>query len=237
MSLLDSLRTESHREDSLGLGPLARSPAEELAHAVTHGIGLLLSIAGGGVLSARVLADGDVWRVSGCGVFAAALIAVYAASTLSHSVADPRIKHLFRVLDQGFIYLLIVGTFTPLALEYLRGSWWLLLLAGMWIVALVGFVSKTLFAHRIDAVAVWSYLILGWMPVLPTGAYLELVPAAVMWWVLAGGLCYTFGAVFLVLDIRRLHFHAIWHLAVLAGSTCHFVAIFLFVACAPTLAR
>jgi hemolysin III len=209
---------------------------EELAHAVTHGIGLVLSIAGGGVLSARVLADGDAWRVCGCGIFAAALIAVYAASTLSHSVADPRGKRLFRVLDQGFIYLLIVGTFTPLALEYLRGSWWWLLLAGMWIVALVGFVSKTLFSHRIDAVTVWSYLLLGWMPILPTRVYLECVPPAAMWWVLAGGLCYTLGTVFLVLDVRRLHFHAIWHLAVLAGSICHYVAIFLFVACAPTLA-
>ena len=110
-----------------------------------------------------------------------------------------------------------------------------LLLAVYATVALVGFVSKVLFSHRIDAVTIWSYVLLGWLPILPGRAYLELVPSAALWWVLAGGLCYTLGTVFLVLDIRRLHFHAIWHLAVLAGSTCHYIAIFAFVACAPTL--
>jgi hemolysin III len=235
VSLPDSSRTEPDRDGPLGLDPLARSPIEELAHAVTHGIGLLLSIVGGVILIVRVLAEGNVWRIVGCSIFAAALIAVYAASTLSHSVTKPRFKRLFRTLDQGFIYLLIVGTFTPLALEYLRGSWWWLLLAGMWIVALVGFVSKILFSHRVDAVTIWSYVLLGWLPILPGRAYLELVPSAALWWVLAGGLCYTLGTVFLVLDVRRLHFHAIWHLSVLAGSICHFVAIFLFVASAPTL--
>jgi hemolysin III len=235
VSLPDSSRTEPDRDGPLGLDPLARSPIEELAHAVTHGIGLLLSIVGGVILIVRVLAEGNVWRIVGCSIFAAALIAVYAASTLSHSVTKPRFKRPPRTLDQGFIYLLIVGTFTPLALEYLRGSWWWLLLAGMWIVALVGFVSKILFSHRVDAVTIWSYVLLGWLPILPGRAYLELVPSAALWWVLAGGLCYTLGTVFLVLDVRRLHFHAIWHLSVLAGSICHFVAIFLFVASAPTL--
>jgi hemolysin III len=232
---MDASPTEPDRDGPLGLDPLARSPIEELAHAVTHGIGLLLSLAGGAVLIARVLADGNGWRVLGCSIFAAALIAVYAASTLSHTFAQQRLRRLFRVLDQGCIYLLIVGTFTPLALEYLRGSRWCLLLAGMWAVALVGFVSKVLFSHRIDAVTIWSYLLLGWLPILPGRAYLELVPSAALWWVLAGGLCYTLGTVFLVLDVRRLHFHAIWHLAVLAGSTCHYIAIFAFVACAPML--
>ncbi|MCI0533918.1 MAG: hemolysin III family protein [Verrucomicrobiales bacterium] len=235
MSIPESSRIEPDRDGPLGLDPLARSPVEELAHAVTHGVGLLLSIAGAAALMFRVLAEGNIWRVTGCSIFAAALIAVYAASTLSHSIARPPLKRLFRVLDQGFIYLLIVGTFTPLALEYLRGSWWWLLLVCMWIVALVGFVSKIRFSHRIDAVTIWSYLLLGWLPILPARAYLELVPAAALWWILAGGLCYTFGTVFLVLDIRRLHFHAIWHLSVLAGSICHYVAIFLFVACAPPL--
>jgi hemolysin III len=235
VTLLDSSPTDADQDGPLELDPLARSPVEELAHAITHGIGLLLSIAGGTVLIVRVLADGNLWRIAGCSIFAAALIAVYAASTLSHSATKPRYRRLFRILDQGFIYLLIVGTFTPLALEYLRGSWWWLLLAGMWTVALVGCVSKVLFSHRIDAVTVWSYILLGWLPILPGRAYLELVPAAALWWVLAGGLCYTLGTVFLVLDVRRLHFHAIWHLSVLAGSICHYAAVFFFVACAPTL--
>ena len=219
----------------MGFDALGRSPGEEFVHAVTHGIGLLFSIAGAWFLITRAVAAADAWRIVGCSVFAAALIAVYAASTLSHAVAYPGWRRAFRTLDQGCIYLLIVGTYTPLALEYLRSGWWWLLLALMWTVALVGFISKTLFSHRIDAVTIWSYVLLGWLPILPGRAYLELVPSAALWWVLAGGLCYTFGTVFLVLDVRRLHFHAIWHLSVLAGSICHFVAIFLFVASAPTL--
>ena len=236
MSLTDCSPAELDQGQPLALDPLGRSSAEELVHTLTHGFGLLLSVVGAVVLLLRVLTEGDVWRVAGCGIFAAALIAVYAASTLSHAVARPRLKRVFRILDQAFIYLLIVGTYTPLALEYLRDGWLWLFLALMWVVALIGFVSKTLFSHRIDAVTIWTYVLLGWLPICLARTYVGIVPAAAMWWVLAGGLCYTFGTVFLVLDHRRLHFHAIWHVLVMAGSICHYCAVFLFVACAPLLA-
>ena len=131
------------------------------------------------------------------------------------------------------IYLLIVGTYTPFALEYLRFGWWWLFLLLMWTAALVGFLSKLLFLHRIDAVTIWSYVSLGWLPIIPAWIYLDLVPWGALAWILIGGLCYTAGTVFLVLDHRRFHFHAIWHLFVIAGSVCHFYAVFLFVACAP----
>jgi hemolysin III len=217
---------------ALGIDSLARTRVEELANTLTHGIGVVLSVAGAVVLIDRACSAGDAWRIAGCGIFAAALVAVYAASTLSHA-AQPPWRRMFRILDQGLIYLLIVGTFTPLALEYLRSGWWWLLLALMWTIALGGFISKVFFTHRIDAVTIWSYVLLGWIPILPAARYVDLVPAAALWWVLIGGLCYTAGTVFLVLDYRRFHFHAIWHLFVMAGSLCHFSAIFLFVACRP----
>jgi hemolysin III len=213
---------------------LLRSQAEELVHTVTHGVGLLLSIVGAIVLITRVLSMGDAWRVTGCSIFALALIAVYAASTLSHGIAEPWLRRVFRILDQGFIYLLIVGTYTPFALEYLRSGWWWLIFALMWTVALVGLISKILFSHRIDAVTIWSYVLLGWMPIAFAPASVTLIPSAALWWVAIGGLCYTIGTVFLVVDYRRLHFHDIWHLFVMAGSVCHYFAVFLFVACAPT---
>ena len=219
--------SEASRIDSL-----SRSRAEEFTSALTHGIGVVLSVAGAVFLILRAGSSGDAWRIAGCGIFAVALVAVYAASTLSH-VTQPPWRRMFRVLDQGFIYLLIVGTFTPLALEYLRSGWWWLLLVLMWTVALGGFISKILFRYRIDAVTIWSYLVLGWMPIIPAARYIDVVPAAALWWVLIGGLCYTGGTLFLVLDYRRFHFHAIWHLFVVAGSICHFSAIFLFVACRP----
>jgi hemolysin III len=209
-----------------------QTPTGELANAVTHGVGLALSLAGGSVLIARSVASGNFLRIMGCGVFATALIAVYAASTLSH-VAKPPWKRRFRILDQGLIYLLIVGTFTPLALEYLRSSWGWLLLMLMWVVALVGFVSKIWFTHRIDAVTIWSYVVLGWLPIMPAAAYAGLVPEEVQWRVLIGGLCYTAGTIFLVLDVRRFQFHAIWHLFVIAGSACHFAVVLQFVASRP----
>ena len=212
---------------------LLRSRAEELVHTITHGVGLLFSIGGAFVLVIRALSSGDAWRITGCSVFALALIAVYAASTLSHSIIEPGLKRVFRILDQSFIYLLIAGTYTPFALEYLRSGWWWLVFALMWTVALMGFFSKVQFSHRIDAVTIWSYVLLGWMPIAFAPAYVTLVPAAALWWIAIGGLCYTIGTVFLVVDYRHFHFHGIWHLLVMAGSTCHYCAVFLFVVCAP----
>jgi hemolysin III len=215
------------------MDPHSRSLAEEVVNSVTHGIGLILSLTGSSILLMRVLSQPDPWRLVGCSLFAMALVAVYAASTLSHAVPRPTWRRTFRILDQGCIYLLIVGTYTPFALEYLRFGWWWLFLLLMWTAALVGFLSKLLLLHRIDAVTIWSYVSLGWLPIIPAWVYLDLVPWGALVWILIGGLCYTAGTVFLVLDHRRFHFHAIWHLFVIAGSVCHFSAVFLFVACAP----
>ena len=193
-----------------------------------------LSIAGAIVLIARAHSQGDDYRVAGCTIFAMTLMAVYAASTLSHTPLRPRLRHLFRSLDQGSIYLLIAGTCMPFALTYLRTGWWFLFFGLMWTVALCGFVSKILFSHRVEAVAIWCYVLLGWMPVATARSLMEVVPAAALWWMLIGGLCYTCGTLFLVHDNRHPLFHAVWHVFVMAGSTCHFMAIFFFVADLPT---
>jgi hemolysin III len=216
--------------DSGGAPWILAENAEEYANAVTHGIGLVLSIAGAIVLVAHATSQGDAWHAVGCSVFAATLIAVYAASTLSHSPSSPHQRRLFRTLDQGAIYLLIAGTYTPFALAYLRTGWWLSFLALMWAVALGGFLSKVLYSHRVDAVAVWTYVLLGWMPVISIFSLVELVSAVAMAWILTGGMCYTIGTLFLIYDRERPHFHAVWHTLVIAGSTCHYLAIFFFVA-------
>jgi hemolysin III len=214
--------------------PHARSFAEEIINSLTHGLGLILSLAGTAVLIRRVAEAPDAWRQAGCGIYAAALVAVYAASTLSHAVARPAWRHVFRILDQSCIYLLIAGTYTPFALEYVRfGRWWLYF-ALMWTFALIGFVSKLFFRHRIDAVTIWSYLLLGWLPIIPALNYLDLVPAGALLLILLGGLCYTAGTAFLVHDHRHFSFHGIWHLFVVAGSACHYAAVLLYVAGAPS---
>jgi hemolysin III len=203
---------------------------EEFANTITHGLGLVLSLLGAIGMAITVLRVGDVWRVSGCMIFVFNLVAVYAMSTLSHSCSTPRLKRFFRTLDQGFIYLLIVATYTPFSLTFLRTSVWWLFLAVMWAIALWGFVSKTVFVHRADAVAIWIYVVLGWMPVVALPSLIGQVPQVALWWMLVGGLCYTVGTLFLRLDKRIPHFHAVWHLFVIAGSACHFFAILFYVA-------
>lgn len=206
-----------------------RSATDELVNAATHAIGLVLAIVGALVMAQGVLMNDDAWRGLGCGVYLASLVAVYAMSTLSHSATSPRWKSLFRRLDQGFIYVLIVATYTPFSLAYLHDVRWWLLLGAMWLVAILGFAAKVFFAHRVEAVSLASYILLGWMPVLAAPALLQWVPAGALWSMLGGGICYTAGTLFLVYDERVRHFHALWHLCVIAGSACHFLGILVFV--------
>ena len=206
------------------------SPAEERVNRITHGIGIVLSLVGSIVLISRVVAQGDPWHIAGCSIFAAALVAVYTASTLSHSFSNPQLRRLFRVLDQGCIYLLIVATYTPFVFAYLRTPWWWTYLAVMWSVAVMGFLSKILFAHRVEAVSIWIYLILGWMPTISASSLTDPVTSTGLYGMLVGGLFYTVGCVFLLLDSKVAYFHAVWHLFVIAGSTCHFFVILLYVA-------
>ena len=209
------------------------SHGEELVNALTHGFGLLLSVSGTILMAFALYSQADPWRRIGCAVYLASLIAVYATSTLSHSFTTPRWRSFFRSLDQGFIYLLIAATYTPISLAYLRTGVWWLLLGAVWSIALYGFVTKVFFAHRVEAVTVWSYVLLGWLPILSVPKLMTIVDSYNGFWLmLAGGLCYTIGTVFLICDHKVRHFHALWHLFVIAGSTCHFLAILFFVASA-----
>jgi hemolysin III len=165
--------------------------------------------------------------ILGCAVYLVSLTAVYAMSSLSHFAKSPGRKRLFRRLDQGTIYLLIAATYTPFSIQYLQNSWWSLVLAAMWVVALFGFVSKVFFSHRVELVSTVPYVVLGWMPLLSAPAILEVMPIYVFWWMVIGGVCYTLGTLFLIYDQRIRHFHAIWHVCVIAGSACHFYGIIL----------
>jgi hemolysin III len=204
------------------------SASEELANTITHGIGLIISVAGA-VVMATALEDGDAWRVTGCGVYLVSLITVYAMSTMLHSCPTPRWKSIFRALDQGSIYLLVAATYTPFSLAYLRTSGWWILLGLIWAAALQGFLAKVLFAHRVEAPAIWPYLVMGGIPFVSTPTLLRVISIEALWWMLTGVACYLVGVMFFVNDERVRHFHAVWHVFVIAGSMCHFVGIYLFV--------
>ena len=203
--------------------PVRQSAAEELANSITHGLGLVLSLLGAALLVPQASQRPGAIGL-GCLVYVSTLVAVYGASFLSHAVQTPIWRQRFRMLDQGFIYLLIAGTYTPYALAYL-GPEWTLLSAAMWSIALLGFVSKVFARHRIDSVSLGLYLVLGWLPVVAARPLVEQVPVEALWWIVTGGLAYTLGTVFLQLDNRYRYFHAVWHVLVIAGSACHFAGV------------
>lgn len=210
-------------------GPRRLSREEEAVNALTHGFGFVLSVIGAIVMATTVLRHPDVWRVVGASVYVASLVAVYAMSTLSHSFETPRWREFFRALDQGTIYLLIAATYTPFSLVYLRTTPWWVLLGTVWTLAICGFVAKVFFGHRVQGITIWPCLILGWMPAISVPYLIGVVPIAAGLWMLLGGLFYTIGTIFLRYDYKVRHFHAVWHVLVLAGSMCHFLAILLFV--------
>ena len=206
-----------------------RSSTDEFANATTHGFGLLIALAGALVVIPNVLAHGDSRLIIGSGLYLTSLVAVYAMSTLSHVATSVRWKSLFRKYDQAFIYVLIVATYTPFSLAYLSGHGWSMLLVVMWTVALGGFAAKTIFAHRVETVSIASYVILGWMPIVALPTIWRSAPTGAFDLIIAGGACYMAGTLFLVNDELVRYFHAAWHLLVIAGSACHFVAIFGFI--------
>jgi hemolysin III len=204
------------------------SPAEELSNRITHGIGFVLSLVGV-VVMASVLGTGDIWRVVGCSLYLASLLSVYAMSTLSHTFETPRLRLWFRALDQGAIYFLIAATYTPFSMAYLHTVPWWIVLGIVWSIALWGFVSKVVFAHRVEQVSSLPCIILGAIPFICVPRLIGVVSTGALWWMLLGVAFYTFGLVFWVNDRRVRHFHAVWHVLVMLGSTCHFVGILLFV--------
>lgn len=225
-----------HSADTEEGPPALQTYAEEIANSITHGLGFSLSLAGAIFLMATAIHGGVTSRIVGCAVYSVTLVALYAASTLSHVYHyHPRLRLRFRALDQACIYLLIVGTYTPLAFEYLyeRRFWWLTIT--MWTLAIIGFLTKTVLSHRVDSVVIFVYILLGWMPILVVRSILQIAPHDSLWMVVYGGICYSIGAVFLTQDHRVTFFHSIWHLLVIAGSAFHYFAILWFVAAGPPM--
>lgn len=201
-----------------------RDANEEFANTLTHAAGVVLSLAG----AVGLLVICSRWAVMlACSLYALTLVATYAASSLSHAVRRPDWKHVLMVWDQGVIFLLIIGTYTPFLVAYLPAGWTMPVLVVLWGAALLGFASKVVVQHRVDhTFSPLPYVALGWLPAMILAPF---VPLECMAWMAAGGVLYTVGVVFLVLDRRVRYFHAAWHVCVLGGSTCHFFAILAFV--------
>lgn len=210
-------------------GPFFETGGEELHNALTHGTGFLLSLAGGTALVWFAAAYGDAWQLWGCALYAVTLVLVYGASTLSHLIRAPAWKYWLRLVDQAVIYLLIAGTYTPWGLVYLRHNGWWVLTAVMWMLALAGFAIKLLARHTSSKVTVWLYVLMGWLPLVAAREVAVSVPEAGYQWMLAGGVAYTLGVGFWLLDRRWPLAHTLWHLFVMIGSALHFGGVFFHV--------
>jgi len=202
---------------------------EEIAHAGTHGLGAALSIVGLVLLIVRSSATGDPWKVVSFTIFGTSVVLLYGASTLYHAMVNSPRRSTFKALDHAMIYVLIAGTYTPFLLVSLRGPWGWSMFGVIWGLTLVGIGFKAFFAGRFNVVSTLLYLALGWICVIAIKPMIENVPAAGMWWLLGGGLAYSFGTIFYLWK-RLAYHHAIWHLFVLAGTACHFVAVYEYLA-------
>jgi len=202
---------------------------EETANTLTCALGLLLSIAGLAVLVTPAALHGDAWQVVSFSIYGASLILLYAASTLYHAVQAPRPKRILEIIDQSAIYLLIAGTYTPFTLVTLRSALGWSLFGVIWGLALAGIVVTWLFpAEKLQLFSSLSYLVMGWLILIGAGPLMKRLPAAGPYWLVAGGLLYSAGVPVFFFKKKRFA-HTVWHLFVLGGSICHYVAVRFYV--------
>jgi hemolysin III len=210
-------------------GRRAQSPGEEIANSVSHGVGLLAAVAAAPVLIVDAVQRGGATAVLGASVFASTVGLLYLASVVYHALPPNRAKRVFQVLDQGAIFLLIAGTYTPFTLGVLHGAWGWSLLGLVWSLALVGVVLKAISGVRYPKFSMSLYLAMGWVALIAVKPLWLLMPAEGLFWLLSGGIAYTVGVAFFAAE-RVRYSHFVWHLFVLAGTACHFVAVLLYAA-------
>lgn len=200
---------------------------DDWANSLTHGFGLLLSLIGFVFLIQIPAIEENSWKFFSFVVYGLSLITLYATSTVYHGLRDEGYKRLFRLLDHCAIYLLIAGSYTPFSLIALQGFLGWALFCTIWLLAGAGIAFKIFFIGKFAKTSTAIYLIMGWLVVIVVEPLISALPSEALYLVAAGGFSYTFGVIFFVLD-KRQFFHAIWHLFVMGGSICHYLAIRLY---------
>ena len=213
--------------------PNQYSHGEELAHVATHAVGIAFSIAAIAALLIAAGANGaGAWRAAGGVIFGVSALLLFTTSVLYHAAHSPRLKPRLRLLDHSAIYVLIAGTYTPFALGALGGTWGWTLFGLVWGLAVLGVAAKTVLGFRFHLSSTLLYLAMGWIGVVVAKPLFEALTRHELTWIVAGGLAYTLGVPFYLWKGRR-YTHAIWHLFVLAGVACHFVAVLSMMAPRP----
>ncbi len=209
---------------------------EELWSALTHGLGAVASLGAGAVLITLAALWGNAWQLGSAIVFGVSLLLLYVASTLYHAIPHQSVKARLKVFDHCAIFVLIAGTYTPFTLIGLRehGGWWMF--AAIWTLAVIGVVFKLFFTGRFKGLSTLTYIAMGWLVLFAIRPLLQQIDLATLAWLFCGGIAYTAGTIFYM--SRRIPYaHAIWHVFVLVGSICHFVAVSMQVLDAPVVAQ
>jgi len=204
------------------------SRSEEIASSVTHGLGTFLGICAFTVLVVLGVRKGDAWKVTAFSIYGTTIVLLYLFSTFYHAIRHPGIKKVFRYLDHSAIYLLIAGTYTPFLLVKMRGAWGWSLLGTIWGLAIAGIILNFALIGRARWVSATVYIAMGWLVVVAIRPLVHSISAGGVWWLLAGGLSYTLGAIFYIWKSLPYNL-AVWHLFVLGGSAFHFAAVWLYV--------
>jgi hemolysin III len=210
----------------------AYASREEFAHSATHGAGVVASIVGIAALVLTAALHGDVWRLVGGTVFGLTALLLFATSTLYHAARDPKAKKLLRRLDHSAIYLLIAGTYTAFAIGVMRGSWGWTLFGITWAAAILGIAMELSAGIHKPIRSSLLYVALGWVGVIAIKQLMSDLTSFQLTWVVAGGVLYTCGVPFYVWK-SRAYTHVIWHLFVLGGVGCHFVAVLSIMRAVP----
>jgi len=214
--MMNNVSTAIARPQSLG---------EEIANSLSHGIGLLLAIAAIPILVVASASHAGAAQITGVSIFGATMVLAYLSSALYHALPAGKAKRVMQLVDHAAIFLLIAGTYTPFTLGALWGAWGWSLFGVVWGLALMGIVLKTCVGTRYQNLSVSLYLAMGWLVLIAIRPLYLHVPGWGLFWLVMGGLAYTIGVVFFVLDEKVRYAHAIWHVFVLAGTCCHFVAV------------
>jgi len=207
-----------------------QSRGEEIANSISHGIGLVAALVATPFLVLQAVRRGDTGFIVGASVFAATMVLLYLASTLYHALPIGQAKRVFRVIEHSAIFLLIAGTYTPFTLGVLRGAWGWTLLGLVWGLAVAGVALKTLNRMSHPIISTSLYLLMGWLILIAVNPLYARVPASGLLWLVAGGVAYTAGVAFFAADSRLRYSHFIWHLFVMAGTACHYFAVFWYAA-------
>ncbi len=204
-----------------------QSRGEEIANSVSHGVGLLAALAATPVLVLSAVRHGGAARIAGASVFAAAMVLLYLTSTLYHALPRNRAKRVFQVLDHAAIFLMIAGTYTPITFGVLRGTWGWTLFGLVWSLAITGVALTAGGGVRYPKFTTSLYLAMGWLILIAVKPLWLRMPSEGLLWLSAGGIAYTVGVVFYAAK-RVRYSHFIWHLFVITGTSCHYIAVLRF---------